>query len=138
MNQTDLARQTGLKQSHVSKYLKQIKQGDLFRKPILKDDVKIKDDIFRYLGYRAQTSAWKEQFQQAAKNYIQSNTNIRVFGFLVRDVEPNQDDLRIRVDKLAKDQHADMEINLLALYLPLGSIGQLSNKVVSSRDGGVV
>lgn len=104
----------------------------------LKDDVKIKDDIFRYLGFRAQKSPWEDRFRRAAKNYIQSKTNVRVFGFLVRDVEPNQYDLRARVTKLAKNQHADMVIELLALYLPQNSIGQLSNKVVSSRSGGVV
>lgn len=104
----------------------------------LKDDVKIKDDLVLYLGHRATTASWKSRYQCAAKNYIQSKTKVRVFGFLVRDVEPNQDDLRIRVTKLAKDQHADMVIELLALYLPQDSIGQLSNKVVSSRSGGVV
>ena len=104
----------------------------------LKDDVKIKDDIFRYLGFRAQKSSWEDRFKRAAKNYIQSKTNVRVFGFLVRDVEPNQDDLRVRVTKLAKDQYADMVIELLALYLPQSSIGQLSSTVVSSRSGGAV
>ena len=104
----------------------------------LKDDVKIKDDLVRYLGHRGTTASWKNRYQNAAKNYIQSKTNVRVFGFLVRDVEPNQDDLRTRVTKLAKDQHADMVIELLALYLPQSSIGQLSSKVVSGRNGGVV
>ncbi len=104
----------------------------------LKYDVQIKDDIFRYLGFRAQRSAWKDRFKRAAKNYIQSKTNIRVFGFMVRDVEPNKDDIHTRVTKLAKDQHADMVIELLVLYLPQDSIGQLSDKVVSSRHGGVV
>lgn len=104
----------------------------------LKDDVKIKDDLVLYLGHRATRSSWKSRYQNAAKNYIQSKTNIRIFGFLIRDVKPNQDDLSARVAKLAKDQHADMIIELLALYLPQNSIGQLSNKVVSSRNGGVV
>lgn len=104
----------------------------------LKDDIKIKDNLVLYLGHRATTASWKNCYQNAAKNYIQSKTRVRVFGFLVRDVEPNQDDLRTRVTKLAKDQHADMVIELLALYLPQDSIGQLSNKVVSSRNGGVV
>jgi hypothetical protein len=58
--------------------------------------------------------------------------------FCVRDVEPNQDDLSTRVTKLAKYKHADMVIDLLALYLPQNSIGQLSHKVISSRNGGVV
>ena len=104
----------------------------------LKDVMKIKDDLVLYLGYRATTASWKSHYQNAAKNYIQSKTNVRVFGFLVRDVEPNQDDLRTRVTKLAKDQHEDMVIELMALYLPQSSIGQLSNKVVSGRNGGVV
>jgi hypothetical protein len=104
----------------------------------LKDDVKIKDDLVRYLGHRATTAAWKSRYQSAAISYLKSNTNVRVFGILVRDVEPNQDDLRVRVTKLANDQHADMVIELLALYLPQSSIGQLSSKVVSGRNGGVV
>jgi len=104
----------------------------------LKDDVKIEDDLVLYLGHRATTASWKSRYQNAAQNYIQSKTNVRVFGFLVRDVKPNQDDLRTLVTRLAKDQHADMVIELLALYLPQSSIDQLSNKVVSSRNGGVV
>jgi hypothetical protein len=104
----------------------------------LKDDVKIKDDLVLYLGHRATSSSWKYRYQNAAKKYIQSKTNVRIFGFLIRDVKPNQDDLRARIIKLAKDQHVDMIIELLALYLPQNSIGQLSNKVVSSRNGGVV
>ena len=104
----------------------------------LKDDVKIKDDLFRYLGFRAQRSSWEDRFKRAAKNYLHSSTNVRVFGFLVRDVEPNQDDLRVRVTGLASDQHADMVIELLALYLPQNSIGQLSSTVVSGRSGDAV
>jgi len=104
----------------------------------LKDDVKIKDDLVLYLGHRATTASWKSRYQNAAKNYIQSKTNVRIFGFLVRDVEPNQDDLCTRVTKLAKDKHADMVIELLALYLPQNSIGQLGSKVVIGRNGGVV
>ncbi len=103
----------------------------------LKDDVKIKDDLVLYLGYRAITVPWKSRYQNAAKNYIKSKTNVRVFGFLVRDVAPNQNDLRVRVSKLSNDQHTDMVIELLALYLPQNSIGTLSSKVVSSRNGGV-
>ena len=104
----------------------------------LKDDVKIKNDILRYLGFRAQESSWEDRFKRAAKNYLQSNTNVRIFGFMVRDVQPNQDDLRVRVTKLSNDQHADMVIKLLALYLPQNSIGSLSSMVVHSRSGGAV
>lgn len=104
----------------------------------LKDDVKIKNDLVLYLGYRATTASWKSRYENAAKHYLQSRTNVRVFGFLIRDVAPNQEDLFTRVIELAKDQHADMVIELLALYLPQSSIGQLASKVVSGRNGGVV
>lgn len=103
----------------------------------LKDDVNIKDVLVRYLGYRAANSSWEKQFKRAFSNYIQNRSNVRVFGFLVRDVAPNQNDLHTRVSKLAKNQHKDMVIELFALYLPQNSICQLSNKVVNSRNGGV-
>ena len=101
----------------------------------LKDSTAIKDDLVKYLGYRASVAAWKSQYQGAAKKYIKSKTNVRVFGFLVRDVEPHQDDLRARVNRLAKDAHADMKIELLAVYLPAGSISTLSSKVTTYRKG---
>jgi len=48
MTQTELCKATGLAQPQVSKYLKQIKQGDLFRKPILKIlEVQGKGDLIR-------------------------------------------------------------------------------------------
>ena len=101
----------------------------------LKDSTKIKDDLVKYLGYRAAAASWKGQYQEAAKKYIRSKTNVRVFGFLVRDVEPHQDDLRVRVNRLAKDAYADMKIELLAVYLPAGSISTLSSKVMTYRKG---
>ena len=101
----------------------------------IKDSTKIKDDLIKYLGYRASTSAWESQYKEAARKYIRSKTNIHVFGFLVRDVEPHQDDLRVRVNKLAKDAHTDMKIELLAVYLPAGSISTLSSKIMTYRKG---
>jgi len=104
----------------------------------LKDNIKIKDDLVLYLGYRAKTATWERYYQNAAKNYLRSKTNVRVFGFLVRDVSPNEDDLRVRVEKLSLDQHSDMLIELLAVYLPHNSISTLSNKVMNSRNGSAV
>ncbi len=102
----------------------------------LKDDIKIKDDLVKYLAYRAATAEWKSRYQRAAKRYLQSNTAVRVFGFLVRDVEPHQDDLRVRVEKLSRDAYSDMKIELLAVYLPVGSIATLSSKVTELGKGG--
>ena len=104
----------------------------------LKDDEDIKNCLFKYLGFRAQKSSWENRFRRAAKNYIKSKTNVRIFGFLIRDVKPNPDDLRTRVTRLAEDQHTDMVIELLALYLPQDSIKQLGDKVATRKHGGVV
>jgi hypothetical protein len=104
----------------------------------LKDDVKIKDDLVVYLAHRATMAPWKSRYQNAAKKYIQSKTNVRVFGFLVRDVSPHQNDLSARVNKLGTNAYPDMIIELLAVYLPQNSIDSLSTKVVNSRNGGVV
>ena len=104
----------------------------------LKNDVKIKDHLVRYLGYRAETAPWRHRYKCAFTNYLKSATNVRIFGFLVRDVEPNKNDLSVRVTKLAQDHHEDMVIELLAIYLPQNSIGQLSNKLTSGRGRGAV
>ncbi len=48
MTQQELSKATGLAQPQVSKYLREIKQGDLFRKPILKIlEVHGKGDLIR-------------------------------------------------------------------------------------------
>jgi len=103
----------------------------------LKDSNKIRNDLVKYLGYRASKSMWEEMYKSAAKNYIQSSTSVRNFGVLVRDVEPHEDDLRIRVSRLAENPHDDMKIELLAVYLPEGSISTLSSEILSCRSGGI-
>ncbi len=102
----------------------------------LKGDVKIKDDLVKYLAYRAIKSPWESRYKNAARRYLQCNANVRIFGFLVRDVAPNMEDLRIRVEKLSKSVDPNMEIELLAVYLPQKSISSLSTKVMKTKSGG--
>jgi len=99
----------------------------------LKDDVEIKKDLVMYLGHRAVGSNWQERYRRAYLNFSKCNTNVRVFGFLVRDVEPDKNDIRTRVTKLALDTHQDMIIELLILYLPQNSINQLNKKIVNYK-----
>jgi hypothetical protein len=102
----------------------------------LKDNKKVRDDLVMYLGYRASNAEWKEKYQLAAKNYIQSSTSVRNFGVLVRDVDPHEDDLHARVSRLAENPYEDMKIDLLAVYLPKGSISTLSSDILGYRSGG--
>ncbi len=89
----------------------------------LKDDLKVKSALIKYLAHRAFNSPWGDDFKQAYKLYISSNKRAySIFGLLIRDVTPHEDDLRARVDKLGADCPNPLIIELLAIYLPQKSI----------------
>ncbi len=100
----------------------------------LRDRREIRDGLVRYLGHRATGAAWQARYQASATAYLRNTCEVSVFGLLVRDVNPHEDDLRVRVTKLANNCPAGMEIKLFALYLPAGSISGLSSAVVASRE----
>lgn len=103
----------------------------------LRDDLEIRDDLVKYLGHRAANgAAWKDQFMMAATRYFADKGDIRVFGLLVRDVPPHEDDVRVRVSSLAKGCPTQMAIELLAIYLPEKSIEKLGMLAARSRKGG--
>ncbi len=103
----------------------------------LRDHLGIRDDLVRYLGHRAATGVfWRTEFMQAAGHYFANKNDIRVFGVLVRDVAPHQDDVRVRVTALAKGCPARMAIELLAIYLPGMTIEKLGEIAAQSRQGG--
>lgn len=103
----------------------------------LRDRPDIRDDLIRYLGHRAAQAEWKSRYQAAAKRYLTNGSDIRVFGVLVRDVDPHHDDLRARATKLATGCPNGTQIELLSLYLPGGSIDNLVDKTVATRGGSV-
>ena len=74
-------------------------------------------------------------YHLASQRYIANNADVRLFGILVRDVPPYEDDLRVRVSTLVTDCPVVMSIELLAVYLPAGSIDMLSRKVIDARKG---
>ncbi len=100
----------------------------------LRDRVSIRDDLVKYLWHRALNASWKNRFINAFMRYNADDTDVMLFGVLVRDVEPHEDDLRIRVSKLGNDCPQTMSIELLALYLPSGSINSLGIRVVALRE----
>ncbi|PXF61164.1 MAG: hypothetical protein C4B59_05290 [Candidatus Methanogaster sp.] len=101
----------------------------------LRDKVGIRDDLVKYLWHRAVNASWKDKFINAFKRYNTDNADVGLFGVLLRDVEPHEDDLRARVGKLGEDCPQPMSIELLALYMPSGSIGSLGEKVLAMRAG---
>lgn len=102
----------------------------------LRDKVGIRNDLFKYLGHRAKNSTWRDRFITASKRYLNNTSDIQLFGVLVRDVEPNVDDVRVRVEKLGNDCPAGTQIELLALYLPVAAIGNLAAKALTVQAGG--
>lgn len=114
------------------------KKKDGLKKQIedLRDKKKDRDGLVEYLAHRASGSTWKEHFRAATKRYIANNHDIGLFGVLVRDVEPNHNDLRLRVRQLAEGCPNGTEIELLSLYLPDGAIANLPSQVLVTRAGG--
>ncbi|MEM1402948.1 MAG: hypothetical protein AAGG55_06415 [Pseudomonadota bacterium] len=102
----------------------------------LRDKVEIRRVLFKYLGHRAKNSPWLDRFKAATKRYLENTSDVQLFGVLVRDVTPHEDDVRVRVEKLGDNCPAGTEIELLALYLPVGVIGNLASKALATRAGG--
>lgn len=102
----------------------------------LRDQVKIRRDLVKYLGHRAGTASWRPRYLAASKRYLANVSDVQLYGVLIRDVEPHEDDVRVRVDKLAADCPQGTAIELLAIYLPAGSIAHLAAKTLAKREGG--
>lgn len=103
----------------------------------LRDKRPLRDKAVAYLGHRATKSGWKAVYQSAAKNYLKTGgTCVAIFGVLIRDVLPNRDDLSASWQLLSGNCPANALIELLAIYLPSGSIDSLSIKVMASGKGG--
>lgn len=88
----------------------------------LRDCREIRDRLVRYLALRSGQASWRNRFRSAATVYFRNTCEVRIFGLLVRDVPPHQDDLRARVNRLALNCPATMSIELVAIYLPPGRI----------------
>lgn len=102
----------------------------------LRDKVSIRNDLFKYLGYRAKNAPWLDPFKAASRRYLTNTSDVQLFGVLVRDVDPHMDDVRARVEKLGGGCPEGTQIDLLALYLPEGAIANLSSQALASRAGG--
>lgn len=102
----------------------------------LRDRQDIREGLVLYLGHRAVNAPWTNRYRSACSVYLRDTCDVRVFGLLVRDVEPNEADLQARVCRLDTGCPAAMRIEMTALYLPSGSIDTLAERVVASRPKG--
>jgi hypothetical protein len=100
----------------------------------LRDVKEIKHHIVRYLAYRAINAQWRGTYQKAAQRYMSDPTDVSLFGVLIRDVEPKQEDIQGRTKMLAEDCPPLTLIELHALYIPEGSMEMFVNHVKSQRS----
>lgn len=103
----------------------------------LRDSYSTKQSLILYLGHHAINASWRGMFESAMKRYLGSEyTDIAIFGFLIRDVSPNESDLSYRASSLANDCPVSTNIALYALYLPTNAISILPTKSLEALQGG--
>lgn len=91
----------------------------------LRDSSAVKNALVSYLALHAMGRPWVEKFKKAGARYLNDQSDVGIFGVLVRDVEPHPDDCSGRASKLANQCPQSTVIELLALYFPAGSIETL-------------
>jgi len=96
----------------------------------LKEDLTIRDKLVEYLMHRIAGSSWLDRFIESYLRYTENSSDVQIFGILVRDVPPHQNDLHARITSLGRNCYEPMSILLCAFYLPENSIPTLSTTVV--------
>lgn len=91
--------------------------------------------LLRYLGVRAQGTEWHDRFQRAMYRYLKDNCDVQLFGFLVRDVDSNEADIRGCVTKLSLSCPDGMRVEIVTLYLPNNASENIEDTVVTLRRG---
>jgi hypothetical protein len=92
----------------------------------LREDEKIKKTLVQYLAHRggaASGAPWVAKFQAALIRYCESGKlHIAIFGVLIRDVAHAALDLSEAAATLAQGCDLRTRMELVAIYLPAGSI----------------
>ena len=100
------------------------------------DQEKIRDNLFRYLGHRAKGEPWRARFIDASRRYIKNSSDVHLYGALVRDVVPHQDDFNLCVMQVGDECPEGTRIEFLAMYLPNGRINGLGADLAAMQAGG--
>lgn len=103
----------------------------------LRDNALIRNQLIMYLGFRAKNSTWADNFKIATRKYLNDQMDVSVFGVLVRDVSPNELDLKKRVSQLSVGNRAPLKMEVIALYLPSSAIDNLPTLCESIGRGDV-
>ncbi len=101
----------------------------------LRDSRKTKDALFLYLGHHAHNAPWNPLYQSAASRYLNNPTDVSLFGVLVRDVDPKEEDLKSRASALADGCPSATTIHLVAMYFPKGCINAFVERATREMEG---
>ena len=75
---------------------------------------------------RAKSPArWRASFIDARRRYLKNSSDVHLYGVLIRDVAPHEDDLRMPVMQFCAGCPEGTRIEFLALHLPNGRISSL-------------
>ncbi len=102
----------------------------------LRNDVNLRDGLVQYMLLRSRNTDWACLFIQAVERYLSAKSDVRLYGVLVRDLPPDERDLRGIVLELASDCPEGMDIAFLGIYLPGGRINDLGKDVLARMKGG--
>ncbi len=91
--------------------------------------------LLKWLLPRVKNSPYKASYDTASSSFFNSNNkSVAIFGVLIRDTSPNENDLFSRGTALRNKFTQPTTCNLIALYLPW-PISELPKKI---RSGGVL
>jgi hypothetical protein len=90
----------------------------------LKSNPRIRASLIRWLGFKVKdldkSHAFRKDYSNALRVYYRSRkTKFYLVGALVRDVDPDANDLISRFSNLIRELDPQIRMDLVALYLPL-------------------
>lgn len=90
----------------------------------IKSNYEVKNSLVRWLGFKVKDLSddhpFREDYKKALTLYIKSKqSKINLIGILVRDTSPTDRDLKTRLEELKRDVQEGMNIELIALYVPI-------------------
>ena len=102
----------------------------------LRDQKRIRDDLFKYIGHRAKGMPWRTHFIDASRRYLQNSSDVHLYGVLIRDIAPREDDFNLCVMQVGAGCPEETRIEFLAMYLPNGRINGLGADLAAVQAGG--
>ena len=123
------------KTSHQAKYPPQVIRGEKgLRKQLknLRDGKEIRLGV-KYLALRMLHTNQRPNYISALRRYLKNTSDFQLYGFLVRDVAPDENDLRRSVTRLMQGLRGRTRIELFALYLPEDRIKGIGMAVKTAR-----